>query len=151
MAGTFEETRIEETKFNKSKVNMSINVFAHIAFSGCEETLDEQGLKPSILRNIYKNCLLKSRVYHEMTMLGTTFRDSYKTFLRNPNVNLEPFLVKNIVKSRENYAKKSGQTYLYVLKIQLSVQRMYNACVRNFPVYLTFDQFMQAYFPHYLD
>lgn len=150
MAGVNEQLKIEEAHFLKSKVNLIIKEFSHIAYSGCKDSLDEQGIKPSILKSIFKTWHLKSRVFNEMSMFGETLRDTFKTFLRNPDVNISPPDVRDIVKSRAGYARRSGESYLYVLKVQLSVQRMYNACVRTCPVFLSFDQFLKAYLPDYV-
>lgn len=48
-----------------------INEFAYIVFSGCEELLDKQELKPSSVKQVIKTWKLKGRVYHEIN--GCTF------------------------------------------------------------------------------
>ena len=76
MAGVNEQLKIEEAYFLKSKVNLIIKEFLHMAYSRCKDSLDEQGIKSSILKSIFKTWHLKSRVFNEMSMFGETLRVS---------------------------------------------------------------------------
>ncbi|CAG2230956.1 unnamed protein product [Mytilus edulis] len=126
MAGIEDLERLAEAEIIKGKVNLIIHEFSHIAYSGCKETLEEEGLKPSIIKRIFKTWNFKARVFHESNMLGETMRDSFETFLQNPDINLTPSYIRDLVKSRDNAAKRRGETYLSVLKNHCSIQRLYN-------------------------
>ncbi|CAC5398014.1 unnamed protein product [Mytilus coruscus] len=102
--------RLAEAEIIKGQVNLIIHEFSHIAYSGCKETLEKEGLKPSIIKRIFKTWNSKARVFHESNMLGETMRDSFETFLQNPEINLTPSYIRDLVKSRENAAKRRGET-----------------------------------------
>ncbi|CAG2242144.1 unnamed protein product [Mytilus edulis] len=134
MAGIEDLESQAEAEIIKGKVNLIIHEFSHIAYSGCKETLEEEGLKPSIIKRIFKTWNFKARVFHESNMLGETMRDSFETFLQNPDINLTPSYIRDLVKGRENAAKRRGETYLSLLKNHCSIQKyIENQVILNRP------------------
>lgn len=105
-----------------------INEFAHIAYSGCQETLDSQGLKPSLVKQITKTWKLKARVFHETRMLGLlTNKTFYMAELTvNYDNTMSPLFIKYVVMSKQNAARSMGITYLSLLKLCCLWQTKYN-------------------------
>lgn len=69
---------------NILKPVLIINEFAYIANSGCQEALDKQGLKPSLVKQIIKTWKLKARVFHEIRMSGLLTKTIYMVELTIP-------------------------------------------------------------------
>ncbi|CAC5368619.1 unnamed protein product [Mytilus coruscus] len=94
----------------KQKFNLILTEFAFIAYSGCHESLAEKGILPSIIKQIYKTWSQKARLFHENRMMGTIFRDSYKTFFDSSHHDrlLIPSLVKEVVEIVVDRARNKG-------------------------------------------
>lgn len=88
---------------------MIIHEFSHVAYSGCKKTLEEEGLKPSIIKRSFKTWNLKARVFHKSNMLGETMKNFFETFRRHPEINLTPCTFKD----RENAVKGVGKHIFY--------------------------------------
>ncbi|CAC5415434.1 unnamed protein product [Mytilus coruscus] len=129
---TTSETRSISLDANSSEDEaMSVNhfiekpaKFAFIAYSGCHESLAEKGILPSIIKQIYKTWSQKARLFHENRMMGTIFRDSYKTFFDSSHHDrlLIPSLVKEVVDIVVDRARNKGFFYLHTLRLQMENQ-----------------------------
>jgi len=70
----FEDKQIEmEVATQKNKAHMILTEFAYIAYSGCEESLNEKGILPSQIKYIYKTWYKKARVFNENKLFGLIF------------------------------------------------------------------------------
>ena len=101
MAG-FEETQIDmEVATQKNKAHMILREFVYIAYSGCEGSLNKNGILPSQIKFIYETWYKKTRVFNENKLFGLIFSDVYNTFLGDMEMYVIPPLLKLIVKNCE--------------------------------------------------
>jgi len=115
-------------------------------FSGCEESLDKQGLKPSLVKQIIKTWKLKARVYHEIRMFGLL---TDKTFHMDEltidyDHTMSPLFVKNIVRIKQGAAKSMGITFLALLRLCCVWQTKFNNIKLNNP-HLSEQQCMDVF------
>ena len=133
MAG-FEDKQIEmEVATQKNKAHMMLTEFAYIAYSGCKESLNENGILPSQIKYIYKTWYKKARVFNENKLFGLIFSDVYHTFLGDMEMCVIPSLLKLIVKNCENLSVRAGVPYLFALKTTVENQLVYDNFYKNNP------------------
>ena len=125
----------EESMQKKSMANLVITEFAQIAHAGCEQDKDQEGLKPSIVKAIYKTWNRKAFLFHENTMMGTIINDILETFFANsdPAVNGLPSVVVDIKKHMKDLSQRTGAPYLFLLKLQMEKILRHNAFCRENP------------------
>lgn len=127
-----EETQIEiDVATQKNKAHLFITEFAYIAYSGCEQSLDEKGILPSQIKSIYQTWYKKARVFNENKLFGLIFRDVYNTFLGDREMCVIPSLLKLIVKNCNSLSERSGVPYLFALKTTAENQLVYDKFYKN--------------------
>ena len=69
MAGLEDKQIDAEVATQKNKAHMILTEFADITYSGCEESLNKNGILPSQIKFIYETWYKKARVFNEINCL----------------------------------------------------------------------------------
>jgi len=133
MAGLEDKQVDMEVAIQRNKAHIILTEFAYIAYSGCEESLNKNGILPSQIKSIYETWYRKARVFNENKLFGLIFRDVYNTFLEDMEMCIIPSLLKLIVKNFESLFVRAGVPYLFALKTTVENKLVYDQVYKNNP------------------
>jgi len=133
MAGLEDKQIDAEVATQKNKAHMILTEFSDIAYSGCEESLNKNGILPSQIKFIYETWYKKARVFNENKLFGLIFRDVHSIFLGDMEMCIIPSLLKLIVKNCESLIVRAGEPYLFALKTTVENQLVYDHFYKNNP------------------